>query len=165
MSRFAQFNRPIYSCFDTVYEFARLEPQDDKISLPNIAGSELLVFAVLSPLLEADLTRPWLDSILACDASSVFGFGLAVAPTTPDRARDIARFADITGAFVRVYRTIPHPHDEDERPRRGVRCELGLSKHNFKPVISSRARYKAHSGALEATGLSMTIRWVMRRAF
>jgi len=162
MSWFAQLNRPIYSCFDTVYEFARLEPQDDKISLPNIAGSELLVFAVLSPLLEADLTRPWLDSILACDASSVFGFGLAVAPTTPDRAREIARFADITGAFVRVDRTIPHPHDEDERPRRGVRCELGLSKHNFKPVISSRARYKAHSGALEATGLSMTIRWVMR---
>ena len=58
MSWFAQLNRPIYFCFDTVYEFARLEPQDDNISLPNIAGSELLVSAVLSPLLELLLVMP-----------------------------------------------------------------------------------------------------------
>ena len=76
--------------------------------------------------------------------------------------REVARLADISGAYVRVYRSVPHVHGEDERPRRGQRCELGLSKHDFIPVISSRAKYKAHSGSLEATGLSLTVRWVLR---
>ena len=139
MSWFPQLNRPAYSVLDTVYPFTRIEPSDVKTRQPVEAGAELLMFTALAPLLEADLTRPWFDSFLACAASSV-GFWLAVAETFSEKVREVARFADITGAFVRVDRSCPHPHDEAERPPRGVRCELGLSKHNFKPVMSSRAR-------------------------
>ena len=162
MSWFAQLNRPIYSCFDTVYGFTRQTPDDEARALPPSASLELLLFLALTPLLEADLRRPWSDKLLACDASSVFGFGLSVADVNPARIREIARFADISGSFVRLDRSDPHPHDEPERPRKGIRCDLRLSKHAFKAVISSRARFKAHSGSLEATGLSMSVRWLLR---
>ena len=162
MSWHAQLDRPIFECVDSVYAFARMEPQDAKIDLPALAGSELLMFLVLSPLLEADMIRTWLDTIMACDSSSVFGFGVSIARASEDRVREVARFADIAGAFVRVDRSVPYEHDEDERPRIGTKCELGLSKHDFEPVILARARYKAHSGSLEATGLPMAVRWLLR---
>ena len=92
----------------------------------------------------------------------VFGFGVSDAPVGADVTRRIGRFADITGAYVRVDRTVPHPNDEDERPRVGTRCELGVSKHHFRPVISQRAMHKAHSGSLEAIGVSLAVKWVLR---
>ena len=122
----------------------------------------MLTFLLLAPVLEADLRRPWLTTIVACDASSVFGFGVAVADVTAEDARMVGRFADTAGSYVRVDRSVPHPNDEDERLRVGTRPELGLSKHHFRPVIAQRATFKAHSGALEATGVSLAIKWVLR---
>ena len=55
--------------------------------------SELLLFAVISPLLEADLARPWADTLIATDASPVFGFGVSALTVPPSQARRIARHA------------------------------------------------------------------------
>ena len=161
-SWFAQLSRPLYSCFLVVYDFARRSNNDVPQKLPSACACELLTFLLLAPVLEADLRRPWLTTIVACDASSVFGFGVAVADVTADDARRVGRFADVAGSYVRVDRSVPHPNDEDERPRVGTRQELGLSKHHFRPVIAQRAKFKAHSGALEATGVSLAVKWVLR---
>ena len=58
---------------------------------------------MLTPMPEADLRRDWDNHIVACDASSVFGFGVSVADVDPDTARTIGADADITGAYVRVH--------------------------------------------------------------
>ena len=162
MSWFTQLNRPLYSCFNVVYDFTRMGDTGAAASLSRPAACELLTFLLLTPVLEADLRRPWTGSLVATDASSVFGFGVAVAEVSEDDARRIGRFADIAGSYVRVDRSIPHPNDEDERPRIGVRQDLGLSKHHFRPVLAQKAKFKAHSGALEATGVSLGIRWLLR---
>ena len=145
-----------------VYDFTRRSNNDVAQSLPTDCACELLTFLLLAPVLEADLRRPWLNNIVACDASSAYGFGVAVADVTTDDARRVGRFADISGSYVRVDRSIPHPNDEDERPRVGTRQELGLSKHHFRPVIAQRAKFKAHSGALEASGVSLAVKWILR---
>ena len=114
-------------------------------------------------MLEADLSREWSKTLLATDASSVFGFGVSAAHVTTETARTMGRLADSTGAYVRLDRTHAHPDDEPERPRKGTPHKLGLSKHSFVSGISARKRHAAHSGALEATGLSMGVRWFLRK--
>jgi len=39
---------------------------------------------------------------------------------------------------------------------------LKVSRHDFRTVVSHRASYKAHNGALEAAGVTMMLQWVMR---
>ena len=39
---------------------------------------------------------------------------------------------------------------------------IGLSKWDFKAVISSRRRFDAHSGGLEAHGVALGLRWLLR---
>ena len=56
-ARFAQLNRPLYSCFDCVYEFARRMPQDKEHPLPDACIAECLLFVALMPMLEADMQR------------------------------------------------------------------------------------------------------------
>ena len=162
-SWFAQLNRPLYSCFDTVYDFTRLEGPDVARNLPESCMHECLLFTCLLPMLEADLRRDWSTTLLATDASVNFGFGVSAAHISTAEARTIGWLADSTGAYVRLDRSVPHPDDEAERPRKGIAHHLGLSKHSFTSIISSRKRHKAHSGALEATGLSMGVRWFLRK--
>jgi hypothetical protein len=52
--------------------------------------------------------------------------------------------------------------DEEERPRIGKPHQLGLAKSAFTTVVSARAQYRAHSGALEATAVVLLLRWLLR---
>ena len=93
------------------------------------------------------MSREWSETLLATDASSVFGFGVSAAHVTTDTAQAVGRLADSTGAYVRLDRTFAHPDDEPERPRKGMPHKLGLSKHSFVSVISARTT----RGALRGT--------------
>ena len=62
-------NRPSFSIFHAVYSFVRLEPQDVGGLVPKDVLLELLHFASIAPLLEADVCRPWADELIATDAS------------------------------------------------------------------------------------------------
>ena len=138
-------------------------PQDKEHPLPDACIAECLLFIALMPMLEADMQREWSETLLASDASVNFGFGVLAAQVSVDTARAVGRLADATGAYVRLNRDCPNPDDEPERPRRGIPHELGFSKHSFVSVISARKKHAAHSGALEATGLSMGVRWFLRK--
>ena len=52
--------------------------------------------------------------------------------------------------------------DEEERPRLGTPHKLGLRKSDFTTVVSARAQYRAHSGALEATAVVLLLKWLLR---
>ena len=66
------------------------------------------------------------------------------------------------GTFVRLDREVPYVDDEPERPRKGRPLYLRISKKAFATVISSKAKCPAHSGALEAHAVSLSLRWLLR---
>ena len=99
--------------------------------------------------------------ITASDASVDFGFGVSVADCTPALARNIGRLSEKRGDYVRLRRD-GGSDDEAERPRIGRPHQLGLQKSAFRTIISAKRQHDAHAGSLEATGLHMLLRWLLR---
>ena len=87
-------NRPLFSCLDTVYPFARQQPDTVLHPIGQKIKCELMLHAVLAPYLEADLRRSWAPMITATDASVVYGFGASVATCTEEVAREVGRLAE-----------------------------------------------------------------------
>jgi hypothetical protein len=117
------------------------------------------MIAALALYFEADLTRAWLPMIPATDASSAFGFGLSVASVTAEEARRVGITAAKQGFYVRPGAAAD---DEPEVVRKGRLLRLSVKRSQFRTILSVRARYAAHSGALEAAGVTMMVRWLAR---
>ena len=158
---FMQLMRPLYSCLETVYEHTSAQPDTLPRLLTERARAEIALALVLAPLAEVDTAAPWCSDVLATDASKVFGFGVTVATTTPTVARDIGRLAKHHSFFATL---IDHPGDQEPKERTGQEHKLPLNQSDFHTVISSRARFVAHSGALEANAVVLGLRWLSRRA-
>ena len=78
---FALLARPVLSCLHEVYgETRRLDTIKARLSGKRLI--ELTLFAAFLPFIDADLTRPWADVMVASDAFPSFGFGVSVAPAT-----------------------------------------------------------------------------------
>ena len=124
----ALLNRPSLSCFHSVYAFARAQPASSMRTVPREVLKELLIFAFLSPLLEADVTRPWSDTIIATDASPSFGFGVAVCHAGKDLSRKCGHSAASTYNCMGM----------DDAPKAVVHRKLlhnvGLRKTKFHTV-------------------------------
>ena len=154
-----QLNRPSYAIFHHIYEFTKQEPDDQSHPLPTVCFQELLQFLFLSPLLEADLARGWHPEIVATDASQSFGFGLAVLPCDGAFARTIGRLAAEPGVYAELDTSDP----TYSRPRAGIPRRIGVHMGAFSAKLSIKAQYRAHSGSLEAAGVSLLLRWLARR--
>ena len=122
---------------------------------------ELATFALLAPLLVADLTREFHPLLTATDASPSFGFGASVCPITSAEAITLGTYSDKRGDFVRLHRD-GGEDDEDEKPRIGVPRHLRIHKRHFVDVFSIRAKIIEHAGVLEARGLLLLLRWWLR---
>ena len=162
-SWFAALSRPVFSCFHQVYEFSR-ERGTGRAAVPASVRAELCLFVALCPLLEADTWREWQDCVVASDASSVFGFGVSVANCSPTVTRDIANTCTMPATYIRLDRSVAHPDEEQERPRKGTPCKVPLGRGCFRTVIASKAQHKAHSGSLETTAVVLALRWLLRKA-
>ena len=158
---FGQLKRGIYSVFHHVYQHTLLPNTKTVHPLSASAWAELLLFGILTPLVEVDLTSGWHPHVLATDASSVFGFGIMKAPATSSEAAELGRLAATPDQFVRVTED-PGAHWE-EKPRRGNLTRLRQTRSDFRTIICSRARYKEHSGALETTAIVLAARWIARQ--
>ena len=158
---FALLARPIFSTLHEAYADARRD--DATPARPRDAClAELLLFMMLMPFVDADLTRPWSNIIVASDASPSFGFGVSVAPASADDLRAFSRTAARRGAFARLERDGCYLDEEAEKPRKGRACPLPICKAAFATVVSSRAVHAAHAGALEAGGVRLALRWYLR---
>jgi hypothetical protein len=127
--------RPLFSCFDTVYSFVRLQPESIDQPLHDGVLSELALCCSLFGLWAADLTRPWLPLMVATDASGSHGFGMSVAGCSPELCRDVAACA---GEGDMVARLMCLPGDPPELARKGVEYRLPLSMDDFRDVFLSR---------------------------
>ena len=123
---FACLNRPSFSAFDLVYAFVEGFCTSEVVVPPPVVR-ELVMFCALAPLLECDLTRPWSEELVATDASVDFGYGVAVAQAPAHVVREIGRFGERHGRFVRLTRD-GTPGEEAEKPRQGVGMCIPLSK-------------------------------------
>ena len=102
--RFALMSRSFLSIFDDVYGFARLDDGETVRDVPDGVVQELLVFAALSPLLVADLSRDFHPLLMACDAAPEYGFGVSACPITALEATELGTFAERRGDYVRLAR-------------------------------------------------------------
>ena len=161
LSWFALMSRPTFACFHEVYKLLDYSTAS-RFVLPRGCLAELFHFLLLVPLLTNDLTRPWQECLLATDASDAFGFGVSVAPCSTEVARRVGREGAKRDKFVRLDRTTHYVDDEAERPRKGSALHLPLSKSHFKSVVSSKRLYAAHSGSLEAHGVILGLKWLLR---
>ena len=155
---FCLLQRPLFSVFDSVYSFARQPPDNIQVELPVDVRTEVAVATFLVPLLGADLRRRFLPQLTACDAAPDFGFGVAYMRCSEAVAAEVGSLAERRGDFVKFY---PEP-GETYKDRLGTPRELPFSKRQFKTAISTKAIFKAHSGALEAHGLLLTLKWLLR---
>ncbi|CAE7542598.1 unnamed protein product [Symbiodinium natans] len=158
---FALLQRGFFSIYDGVYSFARKEPATELTRVPEAALNEMLVTLLLAPLLSVDLDRQPLQQLVATDAAPQFGFGVSVASCSRQEAVEICGFAERRGDYVRLTTS---PDDPVEVPRLGVPSRLSATEKDFKTVISSKAKWPAHSGVLEAHAYLLALRWVARHA-
>jgi hypothetical protein len=87
----------------------------------------------------ADLRREYLPFISATDASTDFGFGLAVANADIDVVREVATFAEKRGDYITLGDTVSEA--SRLKPRLGVARCLNLLQKDFKTVLSVRAKH------------------------
>ena len=156
---FCLLQRSMFSIFDAVYDFVRRPDSSQEQAVPMQVQSEFLVALALLPLLPAALDRGFLPELLACDAAPDFGFGVCSLDCGRKITQQVGRLAERRGDFVRLF---PGEGDEPEVARLGNPHRLPFRKGDFKTVISSRARFSAHSGLLECHGVLLALKWVSR---
>ena len=111
------------------------------------------------PCLEIDLRRPWLDKLVATDASPSYGFRVSVASCTRRVASDVGRASLDPRAIIRLTRDADDPL---EKPRSGKVLRLRLRQRHFRTVLSLKAKHTEHSGGMEAHGFLLGARWLAR---
>ena len=158
---FALLQRGFFSIFDSVYSFVRREPATEITMVPETALNEMLVTLLLAPLLSADLDRQPLEQLVATDAAPQFGFGVSVCRCSRQEAVQVCSFAERRGDYVRLTAC---PDDPVEAPHLGVPRRLAVTQRDFTTVISSKAKWPAHPGVLEAHAYLLALKWVARHA-
>ena len=149
----------MFSVFSSVYDFVRLEPQDAIQAVPEQVRTELAVAAFLMPLLGADLGREFLPLLTACDAAPAFGCGVSFLRCSAALVEKVGSLAEKRGDFVRFF---PDPADPVPPDRLGNPHKLPVSKSDFRVAIAAKARWQAHSGILEAHGLLLAVKRLLR---
>ena len=156
---FCLLQRPVFGVFDKIYDFVRLQPDREKVCLPQPVLQEIAAALGLLPLLSVSLDKRYYNEILACDAARDFGFGVSETPCSEGVVANLGRLAERRGDFVRVHKD---SSEGPEKSRLGVPHRLGVSKKDFRTILSSPAKWKAHSSTLEGHALLLTLKWLAR---
>ena len=133
--------------------------------VPRVAKRELLTLASLLCFAESDLGLEWFPGIMATDASPSFGYGVCMARTSQAKARAYG-----LGCFTADALADFGSDDEDPsvaeklRARLGTRCQLPVRRHQFRTLLSARAKETGHSGFMELTGVELALNLFVRDA-
>lgn len=97
--------------------------------------------------------------MLVCDATLAYGFGVVQRPCSIELVEAVGSLAERRGDYVKFD---PEPGSPPPKDRLGNPHPLRSRQKQFKVVISAMARWQAHSGSLEAHGLLLALKWVLR---
>ena len=157
---FNLLNRPLFAVLDKSYDFARMEPANGPRPLPDGVKREMAVVIALALEWSFDLDTPWASELVATDASTTFGFGVARRRCTTTEARAIGRLSEKRGDFIAL---LPDRHDDaGQRKRLGTPHLLQVRQSAFRTVLSIPARAPAHATLLEAHGVRLALEWIAR---
>ena len=146
------------ACYQHVYEFARREPEHKPAAVDQEVLDELLLTAALTPWWTVDLRKPFLESVLATDASTSYGYGGCIADVPIKTVRRMSRLCSQVGEGVTLAGALPEATPPDAH-----RLPLEITKDDFKVIFAVRARQKAHINVLEAEALNIGLSWLLRR--
>lgn len=156
---FCLLQRPVFGVFHHVYDFVRQQPDRQRVEVPRPVLQEFAVALGLLPLLSVSLDKQYYTEILACDAAPEFGFGVSAVKCSVGAVSRLGRLSERRGDFVRVHK---NAGEEPEKSRLGVPHRLVFGKKEFRTIVSSRAKWKAHSSTLEGHALLLTLKWLAR---
>jgi hypothetical protein len=152
-------NRFLLSSLQDVYSFVREENGDEIRAVPIKVLDELALNISLFSFWAIDLTRGWLETLPVSDASGSYGFGFCMAAAPGTLVREVASLPYDSVTNGRCTEELGAPL---ERPRAGATFRLPVRPSQFKPVLSQRARWSAHSGGLEASAVAQGLRLMSR---
>lgn len=158
---FALLQRGLFSIYDSAFAFVRRVPEKAVVDVPHNVANEMLMALLLAPFLTVRLDRQPLDTLVATDAAPEFGFGVSVCECDRHTAASVCKMAERRGDYVRL---APAPSDAPEVHRLGNPRRLPHTQLEFKTIISSKAKWPAHSGVLEAHGYLLGLKWLARHA-
>ena len=153
-------NRFLLSALHGAYDFVRHDEDATIVSVPEGVLGDLALNTALFPYWTVDLTRGWMNTLLVTDASDSYGFGVCVAEVPPPKlVREVASLPYSEEVHIRC---TPEPGAPTERPRSSADVRLPFGLMHFRPVLSQRARFKAHAGGLEASAVAQGLRVLSR---
>jgi len=151
--------RPSFAVFHHVSGFVKHEPQDVGVLLPKAVVTALMQFALVAPFLEADVCRAWSSVLIATDASPAYGFGVSALNVGSDRVKSLGRWSLRPNSMAV---TDDNLTPEEFKIRVGEPVKVPFRKSDFRIVLSQRKTFDGHSGALEAAGLVLGVKWHLR---
>ena len=160
---FCLLNRPLLCVLEKSYSFGRGDCPNTPRPVSRAVKKELMTLVSMLCFAESDLGLPWFPGIMATDASPAFGYGVCLARTSQSKAR---RYG--LGCFTADALADFESDDEDPvvaeklRARLGTRCTLPVRRHQFRTLLSARARETGHSGFLELTGVELGLNLFVR---
>ena len=143
------------------YAFARRMPQTTPQTLPTRVQGELFLCLSLAPFWEVDLQRPWSPTIVATDAADACGFGTCAATANTNHVRRLGRLC-VDHQAVAILNS--NEVDAQTKTRSFRPVLFHLHKNKFRTVVSSRRRFSADSGHLEAIAGVRGLEWFLRKA-
>jgi hypothetical protein len=124
--------RPALAVFSAVYRFVQLAGRKE-FAIWNSVQNELLTIVALAPVLFSSLSAPWLDRIVASDASET-GCGVVTARVNGVNPGDVA-----------------------------ISPESMVGQLKWSEIISSRWNQSEHINVLELRSLTAAVKWILSR--
>lgn len=147
-----------FSVYVSIYPF--VADFDDPVPrrIPAQVLDELLLGLLLGIYWKIDLTRQFLPSVFASDASVEFGFGASYAKLDKELVRAMARVAEKQGDLV----VLDGNDSQSYSSRLGQPHKFGLPKSAFTHILSVKRKRLAHINILEGEAFVFLLRWILR---
>ena len=105
------------------------------------------------------MCRPWASDLVATDASSAVGFGVSALTVGRDKVKALGRWSLRPNAMAITEDELT---EAELKVRVGDPVTLPSPKTDFHTVLAQRKTCEGQSGALEAAGLVLGVRWHLR---
>ena len=139
------FRRSFFCVLDAVYDFGRLEPQQQPRPLPGRVKDELLIMSVVAPLIRGNLKAGFGGKLWAHDAEGNGGCAFGSAPLCDEALEELWRFTDLRGADLKLGAEVSTHEKSLENEKdiaRQVRCAIGdgIPALERDPKLSAKRR-------------------------
>ncbi|CAE7456050.1 cigA, partial [Symbiodinium necroappetens] len=136
----ARYRRPALCILDQCFRDAAQQPPDVIARLSQRTRNELLMVAIVGPLLQTDLRTGWCPEVFCMDASPT-GAGLCTAPVPENAVAELHRYSEQRGFYTKL-----------EAPSSAALREMGEEVRAFLLGYPAAFTRQLAAGSLAAKG-------------